>query len=94
MKHTIRQHVINEFGLPTVKYTTVYGELGSGIKDKHGNEIFANDRVRIVGYKDGDCEFETDVTYNEGAFWLAEEIELWQYSEAELEIVGRAEQCS
>lgn len=43
MKHNIRQRVINEYGLPVVKVETIQGELGSGIFDKNGKEIFEGD---------------------------------------------------
>ena len=45
MKHTIRQRVINEYGLPVVKVETINGELGSGVFDKNGVEIFEGDIV-------------------------------------------------
>ena len=45
MKHSIRQRVINQYGLPVVKIETVNGELGSGILDKNGKEIFENDTI-------------------------------------------------
>lgn len=43
MKYSIRQRVINEYGLPVVKVEQVTGELGSKIPDKNGNEIFEGD---------------------------------------------------
>ena len=47
MKHKIRQRVINEYGLPVTKIETVNGELGSGVFDKHGKEIFEGDMLLI-----------------------------------------------
>lgn len=43
MKHSVRQRVINQYGLPVVKIEHVTGELGSKIPDKNGNEIFEGD---------------------------------------------------
>lgn len=45
MKHTIRQRVINEYGLPVTKVTTMQGELGTGAFDKNGVDIFEGDIV-------------------------------------------------
>lgn len=47
MKHSIRQRVINEYGLPVVKIMQIDGELGSGFKDRNGREIFEGDKVRF-----------------------------------------------
>ena len=53
MKHNIRQHVINQYGLPVTKIETVHGELGSGVIDKNGKEIFECDSViRILELND------------------------------------------
>lgn len=45
MRHNIRQRVINQYGLPVTKVESVNGELGSGIFDKNGVEIFEGDIV-------------------------------------------------
>lgn len=70
MEHHIRQHVVNQFGLKTVKVETVRGELGSRVYDKNGREIFEND---ILQYDDGE---KVTVEYELGAFCLSDGEEL------------------
>ena len=63
MKHNIRQHVINSQGLKTTKIIKVDGELGSGICDCHGKEIFEGDIVTFGVHKRTVC-------WDEGEFAL------------------------
>lgn len=61
MKHSIRQRVINQYGLPVVKVETVNGVLGSGILDKNGIEIFEGDKVKTPDGEILKVEFENGV---------------------------------
>lgn len=61
MKHSIRQRVINQYGLPVTKIETVNGELGSGILDKNGIEIFVGDKVKTPDGEILKVEFENGV---------------------------------
>ena len=65
MKHSIRQRVINQYGLPVTKIETVNGELGSGILDKNGKEIFEGDRVVVKQYPN----LKMPVHFSEGEFY-------------------------
>ena len=49
MKHSIREHIIDPVRGKIVKVSTINAELGSGITDKNGREIFEGDIV-AVGY--------------------------------------------
>ena len=77
MKHSIRQRVINEYGLPVTKVETVNGELGSGIFDTNDVEIFEGDRVKcktILGdptheYDGILDEFFATILFEKGCFY-------------------------
>lgn len=83
MKHSIRQRVINEYGLPVVKVETVNGELGSGVFDANDREIFEGDIVKIH-----DAEGRT--TFEDGSFFI-NDIPIWQLRPCVLEVVGHVE---
>lgn len=91
MKHIIRQHVINEYGLPTVKHTTIQGELGSGVLDKNGVEIFEGDIVTYGVHKRTVC-------WDEGEFVLRAKgkpdepfYNFFSEDDCQLEVIGHAE---
>lgn len=65
MKHNIRQRVINQYGLPVTKVESVNGELGSGIFDKNGVEIFEGDTVKVIDDKGNG--YTTKIIFKDGA---------------------------
>ena len=77
MKHHFRQKVINEFGLPVTKNFTVDGELGSGIFDKNGKEIFEGDKVSVISREGIHYGVHTVIwRENDGTFWADESFPL------------------
>lgn len=75
MKHKIRQRVINEYGLPVVKIETLNCELGSGVLDENGCEIFEGDLVRVnpLPYMLGEEEEPPRlVTFEYGRFFVGD----------------------
>ncbi|MBR2733025.1 MAG: hypothetical protein IKD80_02080, partial [Selenomonadaceae bacterium] len=66
MKHSIRERIIDPIRGQVVKISTINAELGSGITDKNGKEIFENDLVTTC-YPD-----EEVVTFADGHFWVGD----------------------
>lgn len=98
MKHSIRQRVINEYGLPVTKVETVNAELGSGVLDKNGNEIFEGDKLQVmkpIELRGEHCEYpETvNVEFTGGAFIAGDDYldDLVDAYKDSVEIVGHAE---
>ena len=89
MKHNIRQHLINEFGQKVVKIKQIHGELGSGILDKNGKEIFEGD---IVTFDNGElAPLKSRVEFDNGGFYASDwngYLSLTQCTN--LEVVGHA----
>lgn len=80
MKHSIRQRVINEYGLSVTKVETFNGELGSGVFDINNREIFEGDIIS----DEGDT---SPVTFEDGSFWAFKQI-LEHFKNTGVEIVG------
>ena len=83
MKHKIRNRIINQYGLPVTKIETVYGELGSGIIDIYGREIFEGDIVK------DEYDQTSEVVFSDGCL-IVFDVALREY-DATLEVVGHVD---
>ncbi|MBR3747141.1 MAG: hypothetical protein IKN27_09305 [Selenomonadaceae bacterium] len=84
MKHSIRIRVFDPIsGLMRTKIEQVNGELGSGVYDRNGREIFEGDIVKIR-----DAEERT--TFEDGSFFI-NDIPIWRLRPCVLEVVGHVE---
>ena len=73
MKHSIREHIIDPIRGKIVKVSTINAELGTGIFDKNGREIFEGDKLQVmkpIELRGEHCEYpETvNVEFANGAF--------------------------
>ena len=80
MKHSIRSRTVDPVRGHVVKVEKVFGQLGSGVLDKHGREIFEGDIVKIH-----DAEERT--TFEDGSFFINDR-PIWRLKSSELEIIG------
>ncbi len=84
MKLSIRQRVLDPVtGLMVTKIEQVTGELGSGITDRNGKEIFEGDIVKIH-----DAEGRT--TFEDGSFFINDR-PIWRLKSSDLEVIGHVE---
>ncbi len=85
MKHSIRQRVLDPVtGLKVTKLEQVNGELGSGLYDRNGKEIFEGDRVSFSD------EYSAVVTFEDGSFFINDR-PIWRLRPCVLEVVGHVE---
>lgn len=89
MKHSIRERITDPIRGKVVKISTINAELGSGILDKNGKEIFEGDRVKVDGLSYEDAEGDT-VMFFCGSFRILSR-PLGQFQCDELEIVGHVD---
>ena len=85
MKHSIRERIIDPIRGQVVKISTINAELGSGITDKNGKEIFEGDIVKLPTGK------TTAIIFDEGSFWQEDPSFILAPKAADLEIVGHVE---
>lgn len=94
MKHSIRQRVLDPVtGLMVTKIETVNGELGSGIVDKNGREIFEGDIIQFTNGSQYTVKFingsQYTVKFNYSSFvatngWRVHDLAALKTSEAEI----------
>ena len=84
MKYSIRQRVLDPVtGLMVTKVEFVNGELGSGVYDRNGREIFEGDIVKIR-----DAEERT--TFEDGSFFINDR-PIWRLKSSDLEVIGHVD---
>lgn len=98
MKHSIRERIVDPIRGQVVKISTINAELGTGLLDKNGKEIFEGDIVKYMYQYElyGEpCEYPETVTveFVKGAFITGDDYlhDFIDNCKGDVEIVGHVE---
>ena len=98
MKHSIRERVVDPIRGQVVKVSTINAELGTGITDKNGKEIFEGDKLQFMKQFDfhgerAEYPETATVEFVDGAFIVGDDLldDFVSNNKGNIEVVGHVE---